>query len=208
MSHSVRPGHAANHQHPEGADERDRDEPAERRRARKCSRRRRSPSRRARRDPSTDPDRRCGPSRTVVRPAPSVVVGAAGGACGVAGCCERPCLAAPRASLAGCCWAPPRRGSLGFLHPPLNQVFPMAISSTLFCATATLNSLYEIRFGRRYALSTCWTSRTAHKAQDEVPEREPELLFLAVHHSQTKTHFRCRRSAVLLPALARRVTSA
>src|SRR5436190_12200384 len=80
-------------------------------------------------------------------------------------------------------------------------VLPMAASSTLFCATATLKSLYEIRFGRRYALSTCWTSRTAQRPRMRYPNESLSFFFSPSITAKLRRISGAGDVAVLLPLL-------
>ena len=59
-------------------------------------------------------------------------------------------------------------------------------------ATAALKSLYEHPVGTQIGAQDLLKQQHGPQAQDEVAERKPELLLLAVHHSQTKTQIGCR----------------
>src|SRR4029079_12784822 len=65
-------------------------------------------------------------------------------------------------------------------------VLPIETSSTLFWTTNDLKSLYEIRLGRRYALSTCWTSRTAHRPRMRYPNESLIFFFSPSITAKTK----------------------
>src|SRR4029078_3617680 len=78
-------------------------------------------------------------------------------------------------------------------------VLPIETSSTLFWTTNDLKSLYEIRLGRRYALSTCWTSRTAHKPRMRDPNESLSFFFSPSIIAKLRRKFAAGHGVALLP---------
>src|SRR5439155_9161268 len=85
------------------------------------------------------------------------------------------------------------RGGFGFLHPPLNGRLADGGLLDLVLRDRDLEVAVRDPVRAEVRAQHLLDEQNRPEAQDEVAERKPELLFLAVHHSQTKTHFQCRR---------------
>ena len=76
------------------------------------------------------------------------------------------------------------------LMRPWIDVFPIAASSTLFCRDRRLEVAVRDAGRPQVRAEQLLDQQDGPQPEDEVAERKPELLLLAVHHSQTKAQFR------------------
>ena len=100
----------------------------------------------------------------------------------------RPCLRLRGRACGACCWAPRRRGGGGLLHSSLDGGLADGDLLDLVLRDRDLEVAVRDPVRAQVGAQHLLDEQNSPKAQDEVAERKPELLLLAVHHSQTKTH--------------------